>query len=65
MFAFFKQTMFVGINICGLAQILLIIRVPELCWRLFMLANLMWSRKSPNKFLANINEFTVGCPSEP
>ncbi len=51
--------MFAGINICGLAQVLLIIYLPELCLRVFIFAILLWSRKSPNKSLANINEFTV------
>ncbi len=53
--------MFAGINIWDLAQVLLIILVPELCLRVFIFAIVIWSRKSPNKSLANIKEFTVIC----
>ncbi len=42
-----------------LAQVLLIIGTHELCLQVFMFAILKRSRNSPNKSLANINEFTV------
>ncbi len=38
MFVFLKQNHVRRINICGLAQVLLIIELPELCLRVFIFA---------------------------
>ncbi len=50
-------------------------QVPKLCLRVLIFAILIWSQNSPNKSLANINEFTVcmlqvncdtyGCENQP
>ncbi len=48
--------MFIGINVCGSLFLVNYLGTHELCLWVFIFAIERWSRISPNKSLANIND---------